>query len=701
MNKIVLNIILFLGLGFAAIGQSSLSFYHLGNSTFQNSHLNPALIPEGKVHIGLPILSGIHFNINNKFSYDDFIVEGETQKEYDLNLFLSKIQKNNMTSISADFTLFHLGLVSRKGNMFSLFANERIEADLLYEKSLLQFAIEGNGNYLGETIKIGKTRMSSTYFREIGIGYTMNVPKSKMTVGIRAKYLMGIVNASTDPRFTADLITDPVDYSLDLDLHNATLRTSGFGVIKGETGNLATHMINNNNRGAALDFGFSISPDKNLTISGSLLDLGFISWKDDIKNHTIADTSMVYKGINLKKPKYLEETIQDTLIDKFKNRRTENYDPYTTILNPKLYLSGAYRVPTGGEVLGTYGARYVQGQTKMLFGVGYRHYVGNWLTASLNVTKLPQQFLDLGAALVFKGGPAQFFIAADQLVIYDLTKFDSFDFRVGLTFAFGKNQRDPMHANQSGPRSGKAGSSQSFLGNRVKVRGQEGIYTVIKRQNRRNQDDLEYLGDPMPHKNPNVVDVLSSTTRMPSENPNQKEVLSLPPVKPSKNRNLKNVASASGKRRPNWNRNLENVASATPNREAGWKNSQGNAVSDTQSRTKGWNKSGGGALSDTQSRTKGWNKRQGGVVSDTQSRTKGWNKRQGGSAISDTQSRSKGWSKKTRGSSSASASRIPSGGSKQKGGFSSSAPIPRESNKKKVRTPKNKDRSGKKLRKPF
>ncbi len=478
------------GLGVKA--QNSLAFYHLGDATFQNSFYNPASLPEGKVFIGLPMLSGIHLNFNNKFSYSDIIGTSETGgKKFDLDKLLDSFQRNNMTSTTMTFSLFHLAFSTNTGKNFSIFANERIEMDFLFPKSLMEFAIKGNGNNLGETVKIGKTRISATHFREIGLGYSMTLGKD-LSIGVRAKYLQGFLNMSTPRSFTADLTTNANDYSLNLDLNNATLRTSGLDVYQGESGNIGTHLIMNRNRGAAIDLGINYNLDRFNTISASIVDLGFISWKDDIKNQTFGDTTMVYSGIDLSQPDGLEQQIEDSLINKFRDRRTESFEPYSTFTSPKVYLSWTYHTPTGGDLIGTSATRYTQGQLKWMFGAGYRHKLGKFLVGSVNVTKLPQQFLNLGGALSLKGGPAQMYLAVDHVLNFDVTKFQAFDFRFGINFIIGQRDPEILAKKDNGPKSKRTKTSTgSFLGNKVEVKGQEGIYTIIDKQGRRSKTEYD------------------------------------------------------------------------------------------------------------------------------------------------------------------------------------------------------------------
>lgn len=483
--------------GFA---QTSLSFHHLGNATFQNSLINPAYIPEGKFFIGLPVLSGVHINFNNRFNYNDIINKQESVNKIDLNTFLNSLQRRNMVSTSLDLSLIHIATTLSNGMHFSMFANERVEVDFLYPKNLLEFVIEGNGSLLGETVKIGKTRVSATSYREYGLGFAAPLSIGG-SVGIHVKYLQGFFNASTSGGFTADIKTDPIDYSLFLDMQNATLQTSGFEIAQGKTGNIGNHMIANNNRGMALDFGFTLPLNKYTTLSGSITDIGYISWKEDIKNYDMGDTLMRYDGFDLKDPGNIEETLKDSLLNKFENKLVKTNDPYTTMINPKAFATLSYLTPTGGEVIGSVGTRYIQGQWKVLLGGGYRQKLGNIFTYSVNVTKLPQQFFNVGAAFAVNGGPAQLYLAADQVINFDATKFQAFDFRVGLNLAFGRNSGEKKQKKQGPDQVKKTKhkvSNQSFLGGKVKVKGQEDIYTIITKQERRDRKEYDRKGDPIP-----------------------------------------------------------------------------------------------------------------------------------------------------------------------------------------------------------
>ncbi|MFY0601927.1 MAG: hypothetical protein JXR03_19790 [Cyclobacteriaceae bacterium] len=505
MKKVIIAISTFLLLsGGIVSGQTSLSFYHLGNATFQNGSYNPAFVPDGKVFLGLPGLSGIHFHYNNRLSYKELVSKLETgQSKVDLRKGLKNLGINNLLSVQTNISLLHLGFVTDKGMSFSLFANERIEADVLFNKKVMNFLIRGNTTAIDQKIQIGKTRVSATHFREIGIGATYPSPNANIVLGARIKYLQGFLNYSTPENQSAYLTTDDETFELTGDVSDMMLRSSGSNILK-DAGNNVDHFIFNQNRGVALDLGFDWQMNSYNKVSVSVTDLGYISWKEDIENRFVADTSFSYSGFDLRNVNDLPQTIKDSLVERFDIEK--NQKAYRTLIGPKAFASWALKANDfggGGTIISSVGTRYVQKQMKFLLGVGYQQKFGKAFTGSVNMTKLPQQFFNVGAALAAKGGPAQFYLAVDQIYNFDVTRFQSFDMRLGVNFIFGRGRSKEQSARHSSTtyntekikkRGPGFNQNQSFMGGRVKVIRQEGIYNIIPKQGRRKKE--EYMSTP-------------------------------------------------------------------------------------------------------------------------------------------------------------------------------------------------------------
>lgn len=454
--------------------QTSISFYHLGNTTYQNSSLNPAWIPEGRWFVGMPGLSGIHAHVNSKFSYNKIITVEEDQKIVDVKRALGDMQSQNMISVQANVNLFHIGYASDAGTTLSFFANERAEADLLAPKQVVDAIWNGTVKYIDEEINVGRSGGRGTHFREIGLGiaYPMN---NQLDVGARLKYLMGFFDVSTPGNMKAKMTVNNV-FEIDTEYKRTQVRSSGIDIYEGTEDDLASHLIISGNSGASMDLGFHYKLSKDYSIAGSILDIGWISWKKDIRNETLVDSTFRYEGLDLNlRIHELRQSLQDSLFDSFKTRET--YETYRSWLPIKVYGSWIYHRDKQTDYYGTLGTRMIHGRLNMLYGAGVTRRFGEKFTGSLSIIKLPQQFINVGAAFAVRAGFAQMYMAVDQLGInYSAFDLQAFDFRYGINFIFNqRKQRKDV----------KEASTVVFLGKSVKSKRKEDIYSIIKKQKRR------------------------------------------------------------------------------------------------------------------------------------------------------------------------------------------------------------------------
>lgn len=474
--------------------QTSVSFQHLGNATFQNNLINPSLIPEGKIFVGLPVLSGVHLHLNNKVSYNQAFTKEATQTTVDGNKILGELQGQNMLSVKANINLLHIGYRLKTGPLLSLTINERIDADFLYPKEVVDYVWGGgNLNYLNKTVNVSKVGLTSSHFREFGLGLAAPLT-DQLTVGIRGKFLVGFANASLPGNMQATLFSNGEAFQIDAKWKNAVFRTSGLDIYQQEKGfgssDLTSHLIMNGNKGVAIDVGGTYHLNRYYTITGSIVDLGFINWKENIRNQALSDTSFTYNGVDIAKLGDIKQTLQDSLFDKFDTK--ENTDAYKSWLPITGHGSWIYHYNSTTDFYATVGTRLIQRQIKMLYGGGITKKFGRSFTGSISATKLPQQFFNAGAAFSAKAGPVQIYMAVDQIINFSVPDAKSIDFRFGLNFAIGKheNRGNGGDSGQSslskGPINGARGlDTNVFLGNRVKTKKREGIYSIIKRQRKR------------------------------------------------------------------------------------------------------------------------------------------------------------------------------------------------------------------------
>lgn len=452
-------------------------------------------MPEGKVFIGLPVISGVHAHYNNKLSYNEIFTKENGQVTLDVDKALSNLQAQNQLSVHSKINLLHLGFRLPNGAAVYLFANERVEVDFLYPKQLVDYVWNGNNNFLDEKIRIGNVGASASHFREIGLGFQRSVTP-QIDFGIRAKYLMGFFDASTPGNLTADLTTSGDFFQLEGELKNAQLRTSGVDIYDGTEGDIGSHLVSSGNTGFAVDLGFEYKLSRYYSFAASVVDVGFINWNTNVVNRTLSDTTFTYTGVNLDGVGDIRDALEDSLFSKFETTQTN--DPYRNWMPIKAYGSWIYHYNSNLDMYATGGARLIQGQLKMLYGGGLTYRLGRTFVGSISATKLPQQFFNVGASFAVSGGPMQFYMAADQIINFSVPDFKSFDFRVGINFRF-RGREENLASNNSittyggGGKPGTNGTlkgpkgydSGIFLGKQVKTKKRDGIYSIIPKQKKR------------------------------------------------------------------------------------------------------------------------------------------------------------------------------------------------------------------------
>ncbi|MEQ9007897.1 MAG: DUF5723 family protein [Ekhidna sp.] len=434
------------------------------------------------------MLSGIHVNVNNKVSYYETFTKESDRTLIDIDKILGELQNQNMLSSTVSINLLHVGYRLDAGPLLSFVANERVEVDFLYPKQMVNYVWNGNEQFLNEDVKVSKIGLRASHFREFGLGLAAPI-NDQLTAGIRAKFLVGFANVSVPGNAKAILHSDGEAFQLNAEWKNAQLRTSGLDIYSGENGfdnqDLVSHLIMNGNTGFAIDLGGTYHLNRYYTITGSIVDIGFINWKENIENQVLTDTSFRYNGVDLAELDDIEQTLEDSLFSKFET--TENNDPYKSWLPVTAHGSWIYHYSPKMDFYVTAGTRLVQRQLKMLYGGGVTYKFGRAFTASASATKLPQQFFNLGAAFTAKAGPVQLYMAADQIVNFSVPDAKAIDYRFGMSFAFGQRRsKEPESGLSRGPIAGAKGvDTNVFLGKKVKTKKRDGIYSIIKRQKRR------------------------------------------------------------------------------------------------------------------------------------------------------------------------------------------------------------------------
>lgn len=474
-NKILLILISFCGIG---IAQQDFTLMNLDNIQ-QIQYVNPALRPQARLNIGLPGVSSLYFNhYNSVFTPKDlFDVDGgSTTLRVD---HLKKMwKKNNDISISAKVDLLHFGFAVQK-NYFSFNITENIYSRVTLPGDLLRFPLTGNASDDIEngTLDFSNFGIEANHYREYSLGFQRQW-NDKLSVGGKLKYLYGMENIHTKKSdFT--LATDPDTFDWTINGEFAA-NTSGVyfdqisvdslvDLIDIDKEDLKDYFLRRKNRGLGIDIGATYQLTEKLSLAASLVDLGFINWKNNNKNIVSKDGSFVFKGVNYSNVLFApDSTRQDTIDAAFAQVQDDletafdvsnNTDAYKTALISRFYLSGSYELykteKTSGKASALVHGEFLRGRLRPSLTVSYTQKLGRMLQASASYSMLNRSYNNLGLGMSVNFGSFQFYVVTDNVLASSFASLKSDEdvipypysaknmhVRTGINLTFGRKNKD-------------------------------------------------------------------------------------------------------------------------------------------------------------------------------------------------------------------------------------------------------------------
>jgi hypothetical protein len=420
-------IVLFSGSGFV-MGQQSNVLYYM-NGVPQSYLVNPATQPSCDVYVGIPVVSPVQvFVENSSFSISDVMwYEGDTTRLFfntteSQSDFLSNLGNSNYISADLSTSIFSFGF--RTGDIYMTYdLTERASFRFSYPGDLARFAFEGNED--GEEFNLSSMGIEAVGFLEFAAGVSHKI-NDQITLGYRGKILFGQGNISSR-HMNAHLLTSVEEWILRsrFDL-NATLPfidiptdSAGdftFDDIDTQENLMASDYVKmiTGNKGLAVDAGIHYTPMENLTLSASLLDLGFIRWKHNTYNIS-QDAEYIYEGIDVDIGE--TDSIFNNFLDTVENSLlfSNTKKPYTSFLSAKLYIGGRYQIIPEISVGLLSRTEMFKGRFREQLTLSANFYPIKLVSASLSYSVMNKTFNNFGFGLSLKPGPFNIYVITDNI----------------------------------------------------------------------------------------------------------------------------------------------------------------------------------------------------------------------------------------------------------------------------------------------
>ncbi|MFY9154138.1 MAG: DUF5723 family protein [Prolixibacteraceae bacterium] len=435
----------------------------------QSDLQNPALHNDSsKVVIGLPGLSGAYFDFNSPFAVNDVIHKGTGMLAdslvVDIDRFYNKLGNTNPVQQHMNLPLFYLGIRSKK-SFYSLGVTFKEIAQFSFEKSLVAFIKDGNDPYLGQNYNLGDLTVNSFGYSEIALGYSNEVIRNKLTIGAKVKALYGNFAAQTERmNVKVETAADGSSLSLKTDMKinlasPLTVEYDQDGYFSGmNSDNIEPTdvIMQTDNFGLAFDLGAVYKVTPKLNLSASIIDIGKISFKNNVDNFTKSSSynwsgidfsnSIDKSGENYVNPSDIAEGELDKMESTFKPKKSDfSSNAFDVKIPTKIFIGGTYEINDKFNV-GILDRLYKFGNTSTnSVTLSGNAFLGNFfsLTGSYSIIGNSNNNIGLGAA--FRLGFMQLYLVSDNLLsLNDPAKAQFVNARFGMNFLFGRKHKPKM-----------------------------------------------------------------------------------------------------------------------------------------------------------------------------------------------------------------------------------------------------------------
>ena len=293
---------------------------------------------------------------------------------------------------------------------------------------------KGNKPFIGKEAEIDGLGINIMHYREIAGGYAREI-NDKWTVGTKLKLLFGKSNIYT-AKSNMSLYTNPEDFTLTGNT-NIVLNTS----LKSGDESFSDYMFSGgDNLGFAMDLGGTFKLNDKFSFSASIIDLGFIKWKNNVQN-SVLDTNFVFNGVEFN---YFKNDTTNDIISEVGDlfKVTENNNSYKTTLPLKIFLSGNYTL-NEKHVFGLLiRSEIVNGNFHPAFTGSYNRKLAKAFSFSLSYSIVNRSYLNLGAGFSTNGGPFQFYLITDNFLSVILPQsVKTFNILCGMNLTFGRDKK--------------------------------------------------------------------------------------------------------------------------------------------------------------------------------------------------------------------------------------------------------------------
>ncbi|WP_420320210.1 DUF5723 family protein [Flagellimonas sp.] len=428
----------------------------------QSMLVNPGVKTLEKWHVGVPVLSGLAFQVgssgvtvNDLFANDGIDFTAKVRER-----LIEGMSKRDDFSTTSQIDGFNIGFRGRNrpDDYYSFGMYGETDIIVYWPKDLAALAFEGNGgNNIGRSFDLGDLSLRVEMINVAHFGVNRRISNT-LTIGARAKIYSSIFQFQSIQNSGSFRTTQGQDniYSTSITA-DMQLQTSGVegivDILEEDTDTTQRDLAKlfmkrvpfGGNLGLGFDAGFTHQLNPQTTITGSIVDVGFIYNSKDVKNYTVRGNA-TNEGITVFLPEDvpdLNNNLWEDLVDELEEAipYEENEEGYISFRPVKVYGAIRYNFGEGGifdENCGC-GINAQSGQNDAFYrnSVGgqlfmmkrprgvqaavtgfFQKRLGSGFSFKTTYTADKYSLTNIGLGLNFQMGPVNFYILGDNLLGY-------------------------------------------------------------------------------------------------------------------------------------------------------------------------------------------------------------------------------------------------------------------------------------------
>jgi outer membrane protein OmpA-like peptidoglycan-associated protein len=462
-----------------AVGASAQTntFYFMDEVPIRND-LNPAFMPNCAWYLDFIALPNFYIEGgNNAFALKDMLFKNNNQwvtafhPSQSIDKLYNKVSSVTAFETNAGLNILNFGFRAKDVNYFTFDLSMKIDAGVYMPKDLFKLFFYGTPDENGiNSYNLKKTGINAAVYGELGLGY-MRQLNEKWNIGFKLKGLAGFAGAySKINKFDLKASKNVWDIAVAGDAYIMTpaVRWNATDSTLTTTTDNWQNLIKPQGWGGAIDLGVTYEPVKNLVISASITDLGFIRWnKTQDMVHFSANGDFHYTGADFKYYNLNEGLIinLDSILDAFTNavdwqKEQGSNRAINQMLTANANLGVEYGILNNRiSFAALSNTRINQNRVFEEITLAANFRPADWFKTYFSYTFADGRGNNIGLGISFRMGCINTYIVADYIPLnwVKMTNYgdnstgtsltmpygtQKFNLQAGLTFNFGRNSSD-------------------------------------------------------------------------------------------------------------------------------------------------------------------------------------------------------------------------------------------------------------------